>query len=506
MENLSIQPNEQYEQYDYRWQKMRDLINGEDKLKQNDLQAVGRGRSASITSTLYGKSSINHTYLRIINPTDRSAYNNERNAGYICGARLYNATERTLSGMMGMLYRVEPERPELPSQLEYILDDVDGAGTSIEQQSQSVSSDVIAIGRDGLLVDMPRKPDGEITQADVAGGFRPQIHEYKAESIIDWHQSKVNGAYVLDLLVLLEQETDLDPDDPLGIKRTPVNVYKIYKLSDEGVTVQVIRDNDGSMVIAEEIPVVAAGNMKMTRIPFSFVGSKDNQPCIDKMPLETVADLNLGHYQESANLSSSSYQLSAAQPWIADDNYQRAVSNDTQNKEVNLGEESMIVLGSGGQFDITAAPANTMAGELMKSYEEQMVSAGAQVITDGGQAETAEAARIKHASDVSILDMISENISDAYTECLKFAADFMGVDIGDARYQLNRDFFDTKLTPDEIRAQVEMWQGGAISKDVLDINLKKGKVIARDIDLEEMNNQIENELPGLDLDGGGNDQ
>lgn len=506
MEKLSIKPNVQYERHAKRWQKIRDIIDGEDRLKESDLSVIGVNRynySSSTSRATLGNVNVN-SYLRIINPSDTSTYGIERNVGYICGARLYNATERTLSGFMGMLFRVDPEVPEDLRSMNYLIDNVDGAGTTLVQQSQSVSSDVIQIGRDGLLVDMPRNEKGEITRADVANGFRAQIHEYKAESIIDWHQKKINGSWTLDLLVLMEKETELDPEDPLNIRRIDVTIYRVYRLDSEGVTVQVIRESSAGLIEGDVVPVKGSGNNALRAIPFSFVGSKDNQPCIDKMPLETVADLNLGHYQESANLASSSYQLSAAQPWVADDNYQRATRNDNNNNTIELGEESLIVLGNGGRFDITAAPANTMASELMGSYEEQMVSAGAQVITPGGQAETAEAARIKHASDVSVLDMISENVSEAYTKCLGFAAEFMGVDIGDSMYQLNRDFFDAKLTPDEINSQVAAWQGGAISKAVLDSNLKKGKVIPKEQDLEEMNKEIDEELPGLDLDGGTN--
>ena len=48
---------------------------------------------------------------------------------------------------------------------------------------------------------MPRNDDGiQITKLDVSNGFRASIQEYKAESIIDWHESIVNNVKVLDLL------------------------------------------------------------------------------------------------------------------------------------------------------------------------------------------------------------------------------------------------------------------------------------------------------------------
>lgn len=499
MAKLAIEPNVQYQRHLKRWKKIRDIIDGEARLKESDLSVIGISTYNNTSITGYdmyggGKNVNVNAYLRIINPSDVSDYNRERNAGYICGARLFNATERTLSGLMGMLYRAEPEAIDLGG-LEYLIEDVDGTGTGIVQQSQAVSSDIIQIGRDGLLVDMPRNDDGrQVTRDDVKNGFRATIQEYKAESIIQWHTSNIGGAPILDLLVLHELETEIDPDDDLGIKRINVNVYRIYRLTDNGVTVQIARDKDGDLSKDEEIPVVDSSGAAFKRIPFEFVGSKDNKPDVDKAPLETVADINLGHYQESANLASSSYQLSAAQPWIADDNYQRYQKNDETKSDVELGENSMVVLGSGGRFEITAAPANTMAGELMESYKTQMAEAGAQIITEGGQAETAEAARIKHASDVSVLSLISQNISEAYTKCLEYAAMFMGVNAQNASFNLNSNFFDGKLVAEEVNSLVALWQSGAISKSVLDGNLQKGAIIPKDLDLDEMNDEIDSEL------------
>jgi len=506
MANLSIEPNVEFMRYSRRWKKMRDIIDGEDRLKDNDLRIVGYSQGTSQVQSYDVLSNSNiHSYLRIINPSDKSAYNKERNAGYICGARLFNATSRTLDGLMGMLFKHESDKPEL-GELEYLLKNIDGSGTTIDQQAKGVASDTLSLGRDGLLTDMPRKETGgQVSMADVEGGFRPSIKEYKAESIIDWHESTIDGVMTLDLVVLLEVIYDFADDDKLQIKRTPTNRYRIYRLKDSVVSVQVYKESNGSLDLTEEVAVSGPNGIPLSRIPFSFIGSINNTPDIDRIPLEPVADLNLGQYQESANLSSSSYQLSAAQPWVADDNYQTFNSSENDSggdSEIELGEQAVFILGTGGTYNVTAAPANTMASELVKTYGEQMIEAGAQLVTSGGGAETAEAARIKHGSNMSILHMVAENISDAYNKAFGFAAIFMGVEFDeDSPLKMNTDFFESKLTPDDLRAVIEAWQSGAISKPVLDRHLVKGKVIPKDVDLKAMNTEIETEDTGPDLDG-----
>jgi hypothetical protein len=479
----SSEYHDEYLAHRNRWQKIRDVLDGEYTLKQRDLSLTVGG----------------NTYLRKINPSDTSQYNKERNEGYVNGARFYNASDRTLQGLMGMLYRSEPLISDLPTNMDYLKGNADGSGLSLEGQSKAVSADVISLGRDGLLVDMPSF-DGEATIADMEAGLRPSILEYKSESIVDWHERIVGGVRVLDMVKLLEVGEEYNFANPKMVVKDQVKYYKMLYLDDSG-NVMVSRWKDDEVI--ETAPMIKGDRTPFKVIPFVFVGSKNNSPRVDKAPLESIVDVNIGHYQESANLASSSFQLSAAQPWIADDNYQRAVKNSAiegGDEVAKMGEGSAFVLGTGGQFAITSPPENTLASSLRDDYKDQMVSLGAQLITDGGQSETAEAARIKHASDVSVLDMVAVNVSMAYTKCLKWCAEFLNVVQDDLSFELNRDFFDVKLTPEQQRELVAAWQSGVISKDVLDKRFVKGGVIPESVDLDEMNGQIETTPPILDND------
>jgi len=58
---------------------------------------------------------------------------------------------------------------------------------------------------------------------------------------------------------------------------------------------------------------------------------------------------------------------------------------------------------------------------------------------------------------------------------------------------LNREFFDSKLTAQEVTAIVGAWQAGAISEMEKSIALQKGKIIDAETDLDEMHEQIQDE-------------
>ena len=424
MDNLTIEHNCEYDAYFKRWARVRAFNNGEAKLKEYDLRRVGV--SPGNTNTVSDAVSIE--FLRLINPTNTSNYNIQRNRNMINGAVLFNGVVKTRSGLLGMLYRKPPKESELPDSISYISDNVDGSGLSMTQQSRSVSSDVVSIGRDGLLTDMPRNDEGkQLTNADVANGFRASIQEYKAESIVDWHESIINNVKVLDLLVLCET-IEVFVENSINT-REKQKQYKVYRLGDEGVTVQIFTDNDskGLSQLGEGVPVLGANNEKLAGIPFVFVGSKNNQPSVDNLPLEPITNVNTGHYQESANLASSSFQLSACQPWVASNDFSKIAQDKAKaGGSVELGEDSLIIVENGGSFNFASPPPNPLSKNVQDGYKEQMIELGAQLITSGGMAETAEAARLKHASDVSDLEVISDNISEAYTKSIEHVCMFHG--------------------------------------------------------------------------------
>ena len=478
---LEITPNAAYGRYIERWNRVDDIVDGESRLKEADLNSITKG-----------------IYLRLINTDDISKRNQDKNREFIRGAVLYNATDRTLSGLMGMLYRKQPELPEFEAGnlLADIVDNVDGSGLSLEQQSQSVSAGVIKNGRRGLLTDMPRNDDGSVkTRADVRNGFRPMIKEYSAGAIVDWYDGVINGANKLTMLVLLEYFDVLTGS--MGIERDTKKRYLVYKLTTDGVTLEVYSESEdqGLAIDGELLSITGANNQKLDRIPFSFVGSKNNNSNIDSIPLEPVANVNFGHYQESANLSQSSFSLSAVQPWIASDQYHRYMQEKINGGGVvETGSDEIIVVEAGGSFNYASPPPNTMSQSIQKDYEAQMVASGAQLITGNGSEKTAEEARINRSSEASDLTIISANVTNAYNERIKDACLMVGITWKEEySFKMNDSFFDTAIDTAKLAELVKTWQAGGISKSVLDYNMQQGKVIKHDENLDKMNEAIANE-------------
>jgi hypothetical protein len=62
-------------------------------------------------------------------------------------------------------------------------------------------------------------------------------------------------------------------------------------------------------------------------------------------------------------------------------------------------------------------------------------------------------------------------------------------------FTLNTDFSTTRLDPQELQALMQLWQGGAISKQTLYFNLQQGEIIPPERIFEEEESMIETQEP-----------
>lgn len=120
------------------WRKYRDFCKGAEAVK-----AAG------------------NKYLPYLDPTDKSTRNRKRNEDYLSRAVFYAIAGNTKIGMLGMAYRKDPTFNG-PEKLKYLLDNADGAGTSIYQQSQLVAENVLEVAREGIYVDYAEESDEAI--------------------------------------------------------------------------------------------------------------------------------------------------------------------------------------------------------------------------------------------------------------------------------------------------------------------------------------------------------
>lgn len=401
----------------------------------------------------------------------------DRYNAYLQRALFYGYTGETRERLIGSIFR-KPATSNLPKELEYLLEDCTGNGFSLEQLSKEITSDILATGRAGILVDYPEIEEGLskafIKQFDI----KPTFSIYRAEEIYNWRSEWKNGKEILTQVRLNEvEEFELD--------EFTVEFRNQYRVLDILNGIYRVRIYDQKQTLIN-VYFPKANGKNLDHIPFYFIGSSNNASEVDKAPLYNLAILNIGHYINSADYEEGLHIMSQPTLFITSD-----LSNE-QFKEANsngviFGSRNGHFLGPNGSATLIQMEANTAAREAMIDKQEQMKAFLAEFYNEkGSNNQTAEEARIKASAQSNILSTITGNISEAIEAAIEDAALFVGISNTESiEFRLNTEFFPLVLTTAEITSMLTLKEKGIIAlKDVRDKLRKTGIIDPERTDVE----------------------
>ena len=383
-------------------------------------------------------------------------------------AQFLNVTARTRNAMVGMAFRRPPEY-DLTG-IEYIEENANGSGTNLEQLAKVVVGDLLEVGRIGLLSDYPSAEKGMSKEQISRLGLKATIKLYTAENIINWKTTVINGETVLSLVNLMETY-ELKHDE---FSQETEKQYRVLKLVDGIYTQEVYRDD----ILVDSFQPRANG-LRLNYIPIVIAGTYSNDPAVDDAALYDIAEINIGHYRNSADYEEGVFLHGQPMLHIDTGNTSAAEFEALNPNGIEVGARRGIATTGGGSASLLQAASNGAAYEAMKMKEEQMVSIGARMIESGGQAETAEAARIKHAGDNSVLTNIVQNASDAIELSLSWVANYMGLTV-EPEYKINDDFYDKTINPQMLMAKIQLLDRGVIAAEDVRMTLRTAGEIERE--------------------------
>lgn len=417
----------------------------------------------------------------------------------IARSDFFNATWRTISGLVGMAFRKEP-RVSVPAAIEPYLDDIDLAGTTAYSLAKGLVEDVLEYGRLGLLVDHPAMPEGVTTITKAVAerlGLRPSVKVYSPHSIINWKVGRVGNSSVLVQVVL--RETALIDNDEF--ERVEEVRYRVLDLDPAGNYRQrLFRKNDrgeDEQLGGDIYPMM--NGAPLDRIPFQIIGANGFEVECDEPPLIDLVDKNVAHYQINADYRHGLHFTGLPTLFLA-------------GVHMNEGEKFYI----GSQAAITSPDPNAKGmfiefggqglGAIEKALarlEMQMALLGARMIADEtAQAETLGATQIKRAGENSVLSSIVLSCSRAMEWALGLVAQWSGAQ-GEVVYQINRDFLPALMTAQELTALIGAVQAGELSSRELFDLLQRGDLIDGQKTYEEHQEEVESvpTLPRPDMGG-----
>ena len=476
-----------------KWKLVRDCDEGSSAIK---LRAKGaEGMLGGLAGT---------AYLPPPNANDGSADNKLRYRAYVERASYVNFTGHTKEGMLGMVFR-RPSTIELDTNIEYMLDDANGDGLSVEQMIKDAAGETLMVGRYGLLVDYPSAPVG-LTDAEVrALELRATILPYPAESIINWRTESLGGVKRLSLVVLREPTMKYSDD---GFEAEECIYHRVLRM-DDGVYVQNLYDENNELITfgtSQDLdddddeygdaeyniyPRKMDGSL-WTEIPFVFDGSVNNDESVDKAPLYDIAELNVSHYRNSADYEESSFLVGQPTPVFV--GLTQSWVEQNMSAGISMGSRSGIMLPEGGNAMLLQAGENQMPLKGMEIKEMQMVKIGARIIQDQGGTETAEAAKIRFSGQNSKLGSIIVNIEEGFYKCFYWAMDFMGGTV-EPIIEVNKEFYDATIDPQLLMAQIQLMDRGVIAKDDVRDLMRKANLI----DSERTNQVLDGDVESTDI-------
>ena len=455
------------------WQRIRDVLAGDRAIKQAGEKYVARLDSQS----------------------------DDEFRAYVERGSFYNATSRTVSGFVGMIFRRDPvlQLPDksaaLHPALRTFLNDVDLLGTTLDSYAKNLVTEVVAVGRAGTLVDWSGAPEN-----------RACLSAYAAESILNWRQIRVGGQIKLSLVVLAETAPgEPKADDPFVITQHPQ--IRVLKLVPDGDTFiyQVelwqpvpgkARKKESEWRLVNTITPLRLGK-PLAAIPFIFHGAEHSRPDVAKSPIEDLVAANLDHYRLNTDFRHGVHFTALPTAFVTgfDKNAQLRIGSTTAWVTDTLGATASFLEFKGDGLS-TFERALDRVERLLAVLGSRLLESQKRV------SESAEALAIRQVGESSIIAGISASVTASLNEVLRWVYWWHSTEAapGDVTaehlsYRLNSDFEASMLSATEIAALVAAWQSGAISRDTLLHNFRTGEILPPARTNEQEIELIKNEPP-----------
>ena len=427
--NLDI-THPQYDAFLSLWTKARDFFEGQKSVK--DKREVYLPRPSGMVSGAYAE-------------TD---YQN-----YLQRARLFNATQRTVENLVGLLFL----KPAVSDKVDNIpTDDMDGYGSSLQGFHKRILLEILITSRVCIWVDWD--------------DYRKRAYAklWRAERLLDWHHDPIKG----DLTMI-----SLDTSGMIftGEKYEPQNKRKVLKLENGVYTIENYIKSDDVWLL-ENDPVIPNNHINdkgFSEIPFKVFNNLGlGFDPVTPMLIDLI-DVNWGHYINSADYEWNLHN--AAQPAF----YGLGITEEDA-KRFSVGPQHLNYFPSTnpntklGVLEMAGTGAKLLA-EAMKMKEQQMVVLGSRVLeTPKLAVEAADTLKTRLSGDKSNLDQAADVSVQAMRWTIGEMLRLAGFENDNPVYDLDRGGMLAVLAGSEIKELVASWQSQAMSRRTLFYNFERG--------------------------------
>ena len=406
----------------------------------------------------------------------------EQYLAYVERTTWLGATERTVQGMTGTIFRREPVI-DVPTAMEPHIADITQTGISLRMFAESAVRETLLMGRFGVLIDFPHdtvEPDGTLTPPPFTA--RPYWIPYAAENIINWRTIQRQGDTLLSLVVL--QEVESIPQGPWGtddffVTKDEIR-YRVLRLNEKGLCeVSVWREDAGPMrnrtATLLEVWMPERQKVPLDFIPFCFMAPFSLESDVQKSLIEALVAVNYRHYRHSADYEHALHWAALPTPWVAGDLEPMT--------ELAIGSATAWPLPKGStvgmlQVDSAGLPAHQIA---LENDRKDMAILGARLLEpQPAVQETLGAVLMRNQGGDSPLQSLVSSVSQGLTWALQVHAYWAGftenVDDPAIHVSLNKDLVAAGMEPQMLTALTQALLQNTISYETYFHQLQQGEI------------------------------
>lgn len=368
---------------------------------------------------------------------------------------------KTIQGFMSLVSEHDPVT-ELPSQLEYLKDSCTKDNKSLIEFFLDCVLGVLLKGRVPVLLDLDDK-DG-----------KQKFVKYNAEALIDWGTDTI-GTNDSQFTYAVFRDFELNPDyNPINSTNSHkyVEVIHYHYLNNGVYTVEQYKKSEGTYKYKDTVVPEYKGK-KIDFIPLVTLGSLDNTPDIDTIPLEGIANCVLEIYNLSCMLKHAEKASAVPTMFMTGVDESEVPSATGANVCVALADSQARV-----GYTTTDTSAMAHIQSRMTDYYAQAQELGASLLgARRGTSESGEALRLRQAAATASLKSIVDNVGKGLEALFKMAAEWSNSSDKTINFEPNREFSTYALTANETIALVQAWQAGSISHSTLLENFRKSGML-----------------------------
>jgi hypothetical protein len=403
-----------YEKYEAQWVRIRDVIEGQDAIKDKGT-----------------------AYLPALSGQTTTEYD-----AYKYRAVFMNITSRIVNSNTGMITRRTPI-VKYPSDMSYLFKDTIGI-SSFSEIFRYTISEVLQTGRVGLLVDIKNN--------------RPVVLRYATEAILDWY---TDDKGILTDVILMSEKVN-------GFQEDTETSYFHLKLRDGVYSIDSVDDN--MEVISNIEPNIKGKTIDFIPITVITPFGIDINPI--KSPIIDIVNINISHYLTSADLENGRHFTSLPTPVVTGASTDKPLRIGSDRAWVLPDAKSK------AYFLEFLGQGLTSLEKALSEKQSQMSQFSARLMDTSSKGSEAEGTvRLRYAADAATLSDVALSVESGLNIVYKIAAMFSNNDVNDVSIEVNKNFLETKLSYAELKVLSEAFIAGSIDEQTYRYNLQRGEIL-----------------------------